>query len=627
MKNSIQKIIMLLLLSFYGLAHAQGELTPGVQTSSITASISSWVSSTSDKNKEFYASAYWVSGEDCGNYLKIYDGTTFASTSPQVLISSYHGFTRVRLDQNNNVYVLYVDRTAPGSTTFRTYLKKYNTAGTLIGSRIEVANNTNATDIEVAPNGDVLIGCVESNLAKVKVFRNMVYKGFLPISNIPAITNSSPFSIQMDMKDSKFVVGYSMGSITSSQLHLKRFTYSPSFSAFFNINSSSQYSHYSESGSRFERTNNQIALRSNWEVFYNVNTSTSYPFTDFRVKHLHSGGSNMFQYSNGFVDVDINDRLLISKNYGSINYPDYKVQLFDTSNSLIHEFAISNKIKNHLESIAIYDCEFVITGIDRKLGANPLLHTYQSFHQLFNCQDCRPKMGATAVAKFRFPNAVNQYPSKYGPLDVTELCLVDNLLVDGSLSSCENSYYVELSEFNPVSWTNTLVLHSDWVTPLIQAPNNINIVDFLPPGYHLRPGKIYRFKLAVGSPWDSTEIFFEVTCCKRDIVVVGNPSEVDKAYKYSLTFGEDHTDIKDEEAVNFSTFPNPAKEILTLDFSNFDTEATKVVSIKNIQGIAVFSKKTTLEKETISVKQWPTGIYITTVIIDGKPYQKKIIKK
>lgn len=627
MKNSIQKIIMLLLLSIYGLAQAQGELTPGVQTSSVSASISHWVSSTSDKNKTFYASAYWLSGDDCANYLKIYDGSTFTATSPEVVISNYHGFTRVRLDHNNNVYVLYSDRTAPGSTTFRTYLKKYNTSGVLIGSRIEVTNNTNATDIEVAPNGDVLIGCVEGTLAKVKVFRNMIYKGFLPISNVPTITNSSPFSIQMDMKDSKFVVGYSLGNLTSSQLHIKRYTYSPSFSAFFNINSSSQYSHYSESGSHFENNNNQIALRSNWEVFYNANTSTSYPFTNFRVKHLNSGGSSIFQYSNGFVDVDINNRLLISKNHGSINYPDYKINLFDTSNSLIHEFNVSNKIKNHLESIAIYDCEFVITGIDRKLGANPLSHSFQSYHQLFNCQDCRPNMGATAVAKFRYPNAVNQYPSKYGPLDVTELCLVDNLLVDGSLSSCEDRYFVGLSEFNPVSWTDTLVLHSAWVTPLTQAPNNINIVDFLPPGYHLRPGKIYKFTLAVGLPWDSTEIFFEVSCCKRDIVVVGDPSEVAEVYKYSLTFGEDNTDIKDEEAFSFSTFPNPAKEILTLDFSNFASEATKVVSIKNIQGIEVFSKKTTLKKETISVKQWPTGIYITTVIIDGKTFQRKIVKK
>ncbi|WP_458627881.1 T9SS type A sorting domain-containing protein [Winogradskyella sp. PC D3.3] len=585
------------------------------------------MNSTSDKNKAFYASAYWVSGADCGNYLKIYNGTTFAATSPQILISSYHGFTRVRLDHNNNVYVLYVDRTAPGSTTFRTYLKKYNTTGTLIGSRIEVTNNTNATDIEVAPNGDVLIGCVEGNLAKVKIFRNMVYKGFLPISNVPTITNTSPFSIQMDMKDSKFVVGYSMGSITSSQLHLKRFTYNPNFNALIHVNLSSLYSHYSETGSRFEYTNNQIALRSNWEVFYNTNTSTSYPFTEFRVKHLHAGGSNIFQYSNGFVDVDINNRLLISKNHGSINYPDYKVELFDTSNSLIHEFAISNKIKNHLESIAIYDCEFVITGIDRKLGANPLLHTYQSYHQLFNCQDCRPNMGATAVAKFRYPNTVNQYPSKYGPLDVTELCLVDNLLVDGSLSSCEDRYFVELSEFNPVSWSNTLVLHSAWVTPLTQAPNNINIVDFLPSGYHLRPGKIYKFKLAVGLPWDSTEIFFEVSCCKRDIVVIANPSEVKEAYKYSLTFGDDQTAIKDDEIMNFSTFPNPAKEKLTLDFSNFNPNTTKVVSIKNTQGVEVFSKNTTLKTETLSVKQWPTGIYITTVSVDGKTYQKKIIKK
>ncbi|WP_225036758.1 T9SS type A sorting domain-containing protein [Winogradskyella sp. SM1960] len=627
MKNSIQRIIVLMLISFFGFANAQGELTPGVQTSSVAASISNWVSSTSDKNKAFYASAYWLSGEDCANYLKIYNGNTFASTSPQVLISTYHGFTRVRLDHNNNVYVLYVDRTSPGSTTFRTYLKKYNTAGALIGSRIEVANNTNVTDIEVAPNGDVLIGCVEGTLAKVKIFRNMIYKGYLPISNVPKISNSSPFSIQMDMKDSKFVVGYSLGSITSSELHIKRYTYNPTFSPFSSFNLSSQYSHYTEYGSRFERDNNQIALRSNWEVFYNANTSTSYPFVDFRVKYLNSGGSSIFQYSKGFVDIDINNRLLISKNHGSINYPDYKINLYNSSNSLIHEFSVSNKIKNHLESLAIYDCEFVITGIDRKLGANPLSHTYQSYHQLFNCQDCRPNMGATAVAKFRYPNAVNQYPSKYGPLDVTELCLVDNLLVDGSLSSCEDRYYVELTEFNPVSWTDTLVLHSAWVTPITQAPNNINIVDFLPPGYHLRPGKIYKFKLAVGSPWDSTEIFFEVTCCKRDIVVIGNPQEVDEVYKYSLTFGDDQMDIREEAPVNFSTFPNPAKEELTLDFSNFSSTATKAVSIKNVKGIEVYSNKISSEKETVTVKKWPTGIYITTVIIDGKTYQKKIIKQ
>ncbi|WAC03829.1 hypothetical protein N7U66_10675 [Lacinutrix neustonica] len=460
MKKMITLVLFVLISTHATWTHAQGQLTPGVQTSSLTASISSWVQSTSDKNKQFYASAYWVSGVDCGNYLKVYNGTSFAATSPQVLISTYHGFTRIRLDQNNTVYVLYVDRTSAGSTTFRTYLKKYNSSGAQLGPRIEVVNNTKPSDIEIAPNGDVLIGCVEGTKAKVKVFRNLLYKGFLPLDNIPSITNSKPFSIQMDMKDSKFAVGYSHGSITASQLHIKRYTYSPVFMPFSNINLSSLYSSYATSGQRFEFNNNQLALRSNWEVFYNVNTSTSYPFTTKVVKHLVGGTSSSFQPSEGLVDVDINNRLLISKNYGSINYPNYKLKLFDASNALIHEYAVSTKIENHLSSIAIYDCEFIITGIDRKLGANPLLHSYQSFHQVFNCKDCRPNMGATAVAKFRYPYAVNQVPSKYGPLDVTELCLVDNLLVDGALSSCETGYFVGLAEFNPMTWTDTLVLHS-----------------------------------------------------------------------------------------------------------------------------------------------------------------------
>ncbi|QHI38702.1 hypothetical protein IMCC3317_40960 [Kordia antarctica] len=625
MKNFILKFSLLFFIAFSGSSKAQGQLTSGVQTSSVTASISRWVSSTSDKNKQYYASAYWVSGVACGNYLKVYDGTTFAATSSQVLISSYHGFTRVRLDNNNNVYVLYVDRTFPGSTVYRTYLKKYNTAGVQLGSRIEVTNNTNVTDIEVAPNGDVLIGCVESNRVKVKVFRNLLYKGYLPVGTISSITNTSPFAIQMDMKDSKFVVGYSHGSITGSQLYIKRYNYSPIFMPVGTpINLSSLYSNYSETGSRFERNNNQIALRTNWDVFFNVNTSTSYPFTDLRVKYLNAGGSSIFQYSRGFVDVDINNRLLISKNYGSAVSENSKVKLFDAGNSLIHEFAVSNKIKNHLESIAIYDCEFIITGIDRKYGANPLLHTYQSYHQVFNCKDCRPNMGATAVAKFRFPYQVNKYSSKYGPQNVTELCLEDRLLVDGSLSSCENGYFVGLSEFNLTSWTDTSILHSDWVLPLTQAPNDINIVDFLPPGYHLKPEKIYRFKLAVGNPWHSVEIFFEVSCCKRSIIDI--PNDDDVHYQYTLTFGEDNVENNGEDAANFVAYPNPVKDRLNLDFSNFNTKTPKRISIKNIQGKTLYSGEVTSKNKTIDVKSWSVGIYIATAIIDGETYQNKIIK-
>ncbi|WAC03830.1 hypothetical protein N7U66_10680 [Lacinutrix neustonica] len=50
---------------------------------------------------------------------------------------------------------------------------------------------------------------------------------------------------------------------------------------------------------------------------------------------------------------------------------------------------------------------------------------------------------------------------------------------------------------------------------------------FYPLGYHLRPGKIYRFRLAVGSPWHSVDIFFEVSCCKRRIIIHQEDQEVE----------------------------------------------------------------------------------------------------
>ncbi|GAB5524840.1 MAG: hypothetical protein Roseis2KO_27120 [Roseivirga sp.] len=121
-----------------------------------------------------------------------------------------------------------------------------------------------------------------------------------------------------------------------------------------------------------------------------------------------------------------------------------------------------------------------------------------------------------AVASFVSPGQIVQMNSKYGPGDVAILCLSDDLLVDGSKSTCENSYFVGLSEFDLNSWTdvgNPSPLHSDWVSTTSGAPGNIRITDFLPQGYQLRPNIVYKFRLAVGTPWHSTDIFFMIDCC------------------------------------------------------------------------------------------------------------------
>src|SRR5690554_394763 len=624
MKNSIQKIFLIFLLGCYGALNAQVPLTGGVQTSGLNnVSIDWWVQqSTSDKNRDLYAITYWKHGKDAGNYFKVYNGSNFNPiTNIDIKYSELGSFARIKLDNEKNVYVLYKDYETPNGSVFKTYLKKFSASGNLIGSRIQVVNNTHPSDITIAPNGDVLIGCTENNKIKVKVYRNMGYVGSIPIDEIKLINNTNPFVIHMDMKDKKLAIGYSFGHINASKLIIKRYSYSPSNIAL------SLHSYYDDN-SRFDSGTNQLALRNNWDVFFNSNISTSYPFTNRVVKFLNNNTSSIFQSSSGLVDVDLGNRLLISQDYGAPANGDFKVKLYESDNSLIHEYQIDNKIKNHLESVAIYDCDFIVTGIDRKLGANPNNHSYQNFHQVFSCGGCKEDSKPTAAAEFRFPYQENEYDSYYGPIKVTELCLIDDLLVDGSASTCEDRYFVGLSEFNLSTWTDTNVLHSAWVAPLTQAPNNINIVDFLPQGYHLKPGKIYRFRLAVGNPWDSVDIFFEVSCCKREIIADPHPGGIEsqKTFEYTLTFGDEASENHDKD-VNFKVFPNPAQDQVTLDFSDIESKNTKIINIRNLQGVEVYASKTQDQKETIHIKNWPTGIYISTAIIDGKSYQNKIIKK
>ncbi|MCX7547076.1 T9SS type A sorting domain-containing protein [Xanthomarina sp. F1114] len=624
MKQLFQKTMLLLLVFSAGILHSQGPLTGGEQTSNLPyTSTTNWVAhSTSDKNEKLYAIAYTLEDKKAGNYFKVYDGSSFNALTPSdIHFSNYASFARIKLDKENNVYVLYRDKPSSNNYNIKTYLKKYNASGTLIGSRVMAISNSHATDLAIAPNGDVLVGGVENNKIIIKVFRNMSYIGTLShMDELKLINDTRPFSIHMDMKEEKLAVGYSFGPLSQSKLNIKRYTYNP------NNVSISFHSHYYEPNSRFNRLEaNQIALRSNWEVFFNANISSSPPFTETQVKFLSGQSSTVFQEKRGFIDVDIKNRLVISKNYGSLAEGSFKVSLFDSSNNFIHEYEIDAKIKNHLESVAIYDCDFIVTGIDRKLYANPNNPTYQSFHQVFNCGEICGRDGTPmAAAQFRFPNGENEYQSYYGPIKITELCLIDDLLVDGSASGCETRYFVSLAEFDLGTWTDINLLHSAWVSPFSEAPNDINIVDFLPQGYHLRPGKIYRFKLAVGNPWDSVELFFEVTCCKREIIE--DPHHDYEPFKYSLTFGEEEINNTPKD-VNFKVSPNPAQNHVALDFSDIKSKGDKTINIRNLQGIKVYSNKTQDQKETIDVKSWPTGLYLITVETDGKSYQNKVIKK
>jgi len=180
-------------------------------------------------------------------------------------------------------------------------------------------------------------------------------------------------------------------------------------------------------------------------------------------------------------------------------------------NSLSNGFSHNQTNFSFVDEIFIHDSKLIVGGMFTNSGT-------QSVNYVAKWKDdIDPCYGLNATASFVFANSTHttQHNSIYGPIDVHVLCLSDDLFVDGTQSECENSYFVAIAEFDLMTWTDTNPLFSEWISPLTQAPNNIDITSYLPQGYQLRPNIIYKFKLAVGSPWHEESLWFEIDCCKR----------------------------------------------------------------------------------------------------------------
>lgn len=224
-----------------------------------------------------------------------------------------------------------------------------------------------------------------------------------------------------------------------------------------------------------------------------------------------------------------------------------------------------------------------------------------------------------ARSEFRCARGTIIKPSKYGPKEVTELCLLDDLFVDGSATSCENKYFIHLSEFDLNSWGNVTILHQGWVNGI--APNNIKITDYLPLGYQLRPGKIYKFSLGVGYPWNATEMYFTIVCCDDQCIdeishnndsggILDNGGGVSNAGKATI-----------------SIHPNPTKDQVIFDFNNFKNNSTIKLQIFDETGIEMYSSETAKTSYTIDIQSWKSGIYNCKIVQNDTIIFKKLIKK
>ncbi|MEI7587465.1 T9SS type A sorting domain-containing protein [Runella sp.] len=76
----------------------------------------------------------------------------------------------------------------------------------------------------------------------------------------------------------------------------------------------------------------------------------------------------------------------------------------------------------------------------------------------------------------------------------------------------------------------------------------------------------------------------------------------------------------------FSIYPNPAREHLTLDISDFFSKGDLYFEIKNLIGIPITGRKILNSKEIIDIKTIPDGLYIVEIISSNGRASKKVLK-
>jgi hypothetical protein len=243
------------------------------------------------------------------------------------------------------------------------------------------------------------------------------------------------------------------------------------------------------------------------------------------------------------------------------------------------------------------------------------------------CYDCSE--GPVANVSFVNTNSSNIMHSLHGNVNVAEVCLVDPILVDGSASQCEAGYYIEVIEFDLANWVTVgTPLYSDWVCTGCTAPNNINLLDFVSLS-DLDPDKVYKLKLAVGSPWNETNKFFTVINCSR------NPHDT------AFTFLEDLEEAKDLletlniddismiDSENIRIYPNPTNGEIFIDAGEKGELYT--VRVYNLSGKEIIKKKLEIQvsDNKMDLSNLSSGVYL--VIVSDKNDQpikvSKVIKE
>lgn len=155
----------------------------------------------------------------------------------------------------------------------------------------------------------------------------------------------------------------------------------------------------------------------------------------------------------------------------------------------------------------------------------------------------------------------------------------------------------------------------------------------------LQPLSNYNNKVAVGLSWFAST---QSTLNINGTILKANDKNTSFPTRYSAPYNAVGTDIAiaqfdrtlqgtpaglnehQEQQINFSIYPNPAKEIINVKLEDSNNEPA-IIKISNILGETVLSESTTSNNFTLKTNNLKSGVYFITLTNQCKQSTQKII--
>jgi len=557
------------------------------------------------------------SGNACWRNIKFFkDQGTLLETS-SAYSHDHSGKTKIIFDPNNGkvVYALYQERefTTANPAIFKTYIKRFeynpNTSTITQSSRFHVFNFTEGADFVVAPNGDLLVGSPmpDDGAVHIKVIRyaNGSFSHlntFITSQAGEAYSNANQhhtWSLSMDMKGSTIVIAHSKGNFINSSIKIKTGTYIAPTSP--NTGSLPLIHEYNFSGQSLHISgltlHQAVGLRPNGDILYlmkEVNNSTNWKL--IKIDPINYSTSPLMSGSgNAHIAVSENNMAYLAKKANGV----YTIEKFNDHDVHEHTYTLAWEIDEGIKHLTVRDCKILSCGREEE---------YWQHHELYECSDCNKEFATTQAELFNQKYNITVDPTFYGSQEVAVYCKWDDVMIDASASTCENSVRLSICEIDLSTWAISPDLFNGVICTNCTAAHDIKPADYVTPtaGYNL-PSKYYLATNTVGPGGNPVYKLFKFEICER-------PKE-SKLRTTSKTTNNPSI-----------IYPNPTKGLVNIQLT--DVENNSNIQVFNSLGQMILQKDVQGQITTeVDLSKYNSGLYIIQITTGEEQRIEKVIKQ